>query len=484
MDLSNEQKIAHLLRRFGFGAGRRAMAEYVPLGVEGTIDRLFSFGKKEDRFPVTVWESHVQPDGSMQPGPTTLVRWWLMRMTATDQPLRDKLAVFWHSYLAVSAAKVGWQSLNDYLDRISRLADAPYYELLRSVSFSPAMVHWLDSRGSIPAHPNENFGRELLELFTLGIGNYTEKDVQEIARCFVGLGFQYAYSTGPEGNEYLKRVATDGMPLVSVSISPDLADHRPKSILGKTANFSADDVLKMLVEHPATGRRIVSKLWAFFVSERPPSKADSERLEKVWHDGGYRVLPVLREMTKLPKFWSEATVRTLPKSPLDYSVPIARQFGMGQYFVAQRKPNATPLDPISREAVTAYKLMSASMRAQGLSLLYPEDAAGWNWGSNWISSATMQQRISYLQVMLGSKFAEAYLKDLSGRLKGLDSATAIGEIAIDLDLATTPEQKQVLVDALAKQGGPEKAFATPTSARESMVKLAPLISSIPGFHLA
>lgn len=482
MSLTVDEKIAHLLRRFGFGAGRKEMEKYRPLGVDGTIHKLIEYDDAE-KFPVSVWEFHTDPQGKVAPATAHTVGWWICRMTVTERPLEDKLTMFWHDHFAISSGKVGqFAEIDDYLTRLTRNAVSPFEQTLRQVAYCPAMVRWLDSLASYPAHPNENFGRELMELFTLGIGHYTEKDVQETARCFVGLGIQYAIPPGMKAEEYYRQAATENLPIVSISYAPDFKDSRTKTIRGKTGPLTADDVFTNLANDPATAERIMRKLWLYFVSEKPPTSSDLARLTKVWQKNDLALRPVLLEMTKMDAFWSEAVVRKLPKSPLDYSISMARQVGMGPKYLKLRKPNAGPLDSFRAQATPFYQL-GTMMSVQGLALMRPEDVSGWKWGSAWLTTGGMVARLRFAQQVFRSGWADDYVQGLVDGANASTSQAVAERIVADFDIPSTQDQVKVIAQSIDSLSGPASAFKTISNARNSMAKIATVFSAVPDYHL-
>ena len=187
--MTKEERIAHLLRRFGFGASFAEMEFYSPLGEDGTIERLIEYEKVPEGFDVSPARfAQENQQGVELLRMPAVVGWWTLRMLSTQRPLQEKLTLFWHDHFAVSASKVNQPLMMlDYLNTLRAGASGKFRSLLLSVSRDPAMIRWLDNETNVKGKPNENFAREIMELFTLGIGNYTEADVQEAARAFTRL---------------------------------------------------------------------------------------------------------------------------------------------------------------------------------------------------------------------------------------------------------------------------------------------------------
>ena len=183
--MNERDKIAHLLRRFGLGAGKYEVEEYGKLGLEGAVDRLINYDKVDEQFPVSPMEMMgYGTEGLIMFDPPKFASWWAMRMMLTRRPLQEKLTLFWHDHFAVSAEKVAdGMNMLLYQQTLRQHASGNFRTLLKEVSKTPAMIFYLDTHHSTAEHPNENFAREVMELFTLGIGHYTEKDIKEAARA-------------------------------------------------------------------------------------------------------------------------------------------------------------------------------------------------------------------------------------------------------------------------------------------------------------
>lgn len=489
MAMSVEEKVGHLLRRFGLGAGRSELDKYVPLGVDGTIDRLIDYEKVPDKYPVQIWEWYFQPDGKYSLDPTRVRAWWHLRMLTTERPLEEKLTLFWHNHFAISGAKVDFgPSMYQYIDVLRQNASGGFYPLLEATSKSPAMLRWLDTDQSLPGHPNENFGRELMELFTLGIGNYTEKDVQEVARAFIGWGVRYPiYERG--GGDQMQKVK-DAIeykrPLVAFTYTPDMRDLDPKTILGKTDTFDADEVLKTMAYHPVTAKRLMGKMWSFFAYDNP-EPAVIDRLVKVWYKSDLNTKAVLKAIAHSKEFWSEKAMGTKIKSPVDFTVAMLRQVDAGPAFLARRPADALPTDSMQKVVGDEIGALARALKNQGLDLLYPEDVSGWKWGPAWISAATVLERIRVNDLLFNSRGkngapGKALLDRLvAGNMK--TSKESVQMILDTLDAHVPPEKQAVFVSVIDAAGGPAKAFANPRIATVSVKKVCLALFATPEFQL-
>ena len=224
-------KAAHLLRRAGVGAVPAEVAAAVQKGLEETIDDLFAEADDEEQEFTRTF--NAIGGKFVNAGDTGVCQgWWIYRMMTTRVTLREKLALFWHGHFATSVHKVeDTQLMLQQIDTFRRLGFGSLRELVLAVAKDPAMIVWLDGESNVKEHPNENFARELMELFTCGIGNYTEQDVQQAARAFTGWhrnGAQFAFNA-------------------------EVHDTGAKKILGRRGKFDGGDVVDLLMAHPATG---------------------------------------------------------------------------------------------------------------------------------------------------------------------------------------------------------------------------------------
>ena len=291
---------------------------------------------------------------------TDLVAWWLGRMASAADPLGEKLTLFWHGHFATSAQKVQdaylmWRQ-NDLFRRFAR---GPFGELTKAVSRDGAMIFWLDLQQSRASHANENFARELMELFTLGEGNYSETDVTEAARAFTG------YRMDPRTEEF--------------RFAPREHDATPKRLLGREGAYGGDDVVDLLLEQPACARFLARKLWAFFVDEDPAP----ELVEAVAADlrrTRYELRPVLTRLFSSREFYAEPARRTQIKSPVQWLVQTARTLEMD-------------LPPQPQVLVNA-------LRQMGQVPFQPPSVKGWDGGRAWISTATLLARYNLAGALL------------------------------------------------------------------------------------
>jgi len=237
--LTERDRIAHLLRRFGLGASEAEMDFYGRLGWKGAIDALVDYEKTPVNFD-------VQPDLFANPQGVVNIRvmqgYWYLRLLATQRPLEEKMTIFWHNHFATSADKVDSSyAMDAHIDTLRKNATGKFGDLLMAVSKDPAMLYWLDNQENVAGRPNENFAREVMELFTLGIGHYTEKDIQEAARAFTG----WTYGP-PRFARLANRTARSPRRYEEFVLVRDRHDYGEKEVLGKAGRLEGEDIIDLL----------------------------------------------------------------------------------------------------------------------------------------------------------------------------------------------------------------------------------------------
>ena len=276
--------------------------------------------------------------------------WWAERMLDTDRPLQEKMALFWHGHFATAQNKVrDYRKMLLQIETFERHATGNFGELLLAVAKDPGMLYYLDAGVNVKGAANENFAREVMELFTMGVGNYSERDVREAARAFTGWNF----------------VNLDFV------VDAELHDDGPKTFLGRTGNFDGVDVLDIILEQPVTAEYIASKIYRFFVREDPSAALQAE-LGAVLRDNGYELEPLLRTLFLSRDFYSEASYGAHIKGPVEYVVTMLKQLGAAD--------------------VPGVPDFNSTTIALGQHLLNPPSVAGWAQGRSWITPALLQER--------------------------------------------------------------------------------------------
>jgi uncharacterized protein (DUF1800 family) len=363
----------HLLNRTGFEAQLREIDEFARLTRREAVDRLLAGVHPEARTPPPAWVNEwtdprvVRAMGDEErkafvrlqiERALELKAWWLAEMLATRSPLTERMTLFWHNHFTSSLQKVRSPPLM-YRQNVllRRHALGNFGELLHAVSRDPAMIVYLDSATNRRGQPNENFARELMELFTLGEGKYGEQDIKEAARAFTG------WSIELETGEFRFR--------------PRQHDEGAKRVLGRTVR-AGDEVLDVLLAQPATAEYLAARLWREFVSPRPQPE-ELARVAAAFRGSGYDVRAAMRALLLTPAFWAPENRGALIKSPADLVVGTMRQL---------RIEVSDPLPFVFL------------MRALGQDLLAPPNVKGWPGGEAWINSTTLLARKQFLERLL------------------------------------------------------------------------------------
>lgn len=389
--VTDRQKCAHLLRRFGLGASESELDFYLSSGgLSGAIQKLLDYDKVEEGFDITPTE-FADNKGKVNMG--SLVAWWTIRLLQTRRPLQERMTLFWHDHFATSAQKVNspgmmWQQNEVF----RRNATGNFKTLLTETSKDPAMILWLDNQSNIKGRPNENFAREVMELFTLGIGHYTEHDIQQSARAYTGWSVQ-------------RQRSDDNLRMANFLYRPRAHDDGEKDFFGKSGNFDGDDILGMLCENPRTSQYIVWKLWRWFGYDNPED-ALVNRLAGVFRDSGLNIRTLLDAMMSSPEFYSDKAFRAIYKSPCDFVLASARQLGLGELLLSERRQaGGQGLQGVQnggRVRGGPVGAVANAMRNTGMQLFYPPDVAGWRGGAEWISTGNMVQRIAWADSVFGT----------------------------------------------------------------------------------
>lgn len=305
-------RIAHLYRRAGFGARPEELDAAVAEGYEATVDRLLDLSGPDSGAGALVaptFSSTGPADQQVRREEgRKLTQWWIDRMVLSTTPLRERLTLFWHDHFATSVQKVKDPALMYRQNEIFRTQGAGNFEALaQAVAKDPAMLVWLDANENKKASPNENFARELLELFVLGIGSYSEDDVKEAARAFTG--WQYRRQTG------------------AFTLAPAQHDGGRKTVFGQTGNFGGEDVIRMAVAQPASAAYMTAKLWSGFARPVGPSDPAVRELAPGFARDG-DVGKLLRAVFLHPEFVAPASRAGLVKQPIEYVAGTLRALGL------------------------------------------------------------------------------------------------------------------------------------------------------------
>ena len=378
MTISNLQKNKHLLLRAGFGANLSQIKNLDQVSLTeiwkklATNDPLIPIQLKEagpdfDYQQLSKMDAEMKKEIQKKNRRSNLEinLKFLNQMVHSEDQLREKMAFFWHGHFAtrVVNSRFNLQLLNTIREK----SLGNFGDLLKAVSQSPAMLQFLNNQQNKKGHPNENFAREVMELFTLGRGNYTEKDVQEGARAFTGWSFL------PDGSFFER---------------PRQHDFGPKTFLGKTGNFDGNDALNIILEQKGTAKFIVTKIYKFFVNEKI-NPGIIEHLSDQFYDSKYDIKKLMTEIFTSKWFYNEENIGTKIKSPIELMAGIMRTLPM-----QLEKP----------ENLIVYQKLLGQM------LLYPPNVAGWPSGNSWIDSSTLMLRLQIPQIWSGLRPLELEAK--------------------------------------------------------------------------
>lgn len=348
----NEVRVRHLLRRAAFGGADALVQELLGLGMDAAVERLIAGApdaaerqEQSEQLARTILASN---------DPKRLSAWWTYELLTTPHPLRERMTVFWHGHFATSGDKV---LEADALYRQNRLfreqALGNFRVLTHAVAKDPAMLVYLDSATNRKAHPNENFARELMELFCLGEGNYSEADVQQLARCFTGWEVR-------QGRFRFNRYQHDT---------------GEKSILGRTGLFEDAEAVDWVIDQSSASYFIAGKLYRLFVADEPsPSRELLEPLAQQLVSENWELAPVVRTILKSKHFLSDSNIGRKVRSPIDLMI--------GSLRTLSGSTNST--------------LLADELLKMGMGLFFPPNVKGWDGGRAWISSATLLARANGL----------------------------------------------------------------------------------------
>ena len=365
---------AHLLRRVGFGGSAADIARLTLLGASGAVDSLLHPSGDDlpfDAYPAA--EALYEKNGYK--ARIAAEMWWLDRMLRTRHPFAEKMTLFWHGHFATSVLKVPPVLMVRQIDLLRAQGLGNFPTLLRSVSVDPAMSIWLDNRANTKAHPNENFAREVMELFALGLGNYTESDIKESARALTG----WVY---------------DGKTR-SVVFKPRLHDEGTKTFLGQSGHFGLDDIVNIIAMQPIHQRFISRKLLEYFVYSDPEPDL-IEALAQTYALSGADIAKTVGAIVRSNVFFSSRAYRSMPKSPLDFTIGLLRFAG------TQNVPVTLP----------------SALSRMGQEPLNPPSVKGWDGGPTWINTNTLLARFNFVNAFI----ATSAPKSLSKRTSSIATA--------------------------------------------------------------
>jgi uncharacterized protein (DUF1800 family) len=435
---------AHLLNRAGFGGTPEQIQKLCDLGPDRAVSSLLDYENIPDLTPNPDW-AHPNPgeirqfregirnaktpeekkklqqeqQRTFQLRMLELRGWWLQRMARGPRPFQERMVLFWHGHFATSVDKVR----NPYYmwrqnELFRRLATGNWQELLAEAGKDPAMLVWLDQAQSRKPHPNENYARENMELFSLGEGHYTEKDVTECARALTGWSLQ------PDDQKFIYR--------------PFFHDDGIKTILGNTGNFDGDDVIKIIVAQPQAARFITAKLWNYFAGQEPSPELN-DAMAADFRANGNNFKPFLRAMFRSEEFYGPDIVRNAVKSPVQWLVGSVRML-----------ENELP------PTLVCWGML----RQLGQDLFAPPNVKGWDGGITWITTNTLLTRYNDAQALVEGTLPPLHAADFARKQGGAGGRKAMKVLkrvrmgGVNVEKILAPEErdnKDAMVAALEKR---------------------------------
>ena len=371
--------LAHLLRRAGFGATRDELEGYVAQGYAATVEQLLHPELAPTLDEDVLRRYHIDQNSLMLIESSQA--YWLYRIINTRRPLEEKMALFWHGLFATAYGKLNHaKAVVNQTNTFRRCGLGDFRTLLLELSRDPAMIFWLDNKDNHKDAPNENYGRELLELFSMGIGNYTEDDVKACARAFTGWTIANA--------DYMSiRASRDsiwphGRLDWQFVYRPEDHDDSPKTFLGQTGPFNGEDVIDIICRQPATAWFVAAKLYGFFVSDTP-DEASIQYLADTFRETDGDLRAVMRALFMSDFFRSDAVRLGRVKSPAELVAGTARLAG------SHRFPEWSIVN------------LAMDVNFMGQEILNPPTVEGWHTGREWIDTGNLVERVNAAALEMG-----------------------------------------------------------------------------------
>jgi hypothetical protein len=395
----NSRRAAHLLERAGFGGTPEDIARLTAMGPQAAVRHLVYYSNIPDKLPAFdhsgAHDSGLEPFAPSRPAATDLAKktgeslgvkvkpsgnrrlqpvadrffywlrasrlethrlsyWWANRMLATERPVEEKMALFWHGHFATTEEKVrDYRKMLRQNELFRQKGTGNFRDLMIGVAQDPAMLAFLDAAVNVKGAPNENFAREIMELFTMGVGNYSETDIREAARAFTGWNF------------------TD----LEFKQDPDKHDDSVKTVLGKRGNLDGVDVIDVILSHPVTAEYIAGKIYRYFVRQEL-SPALKQLLGSRLRESNYEIAPLLETIFLSRDFYSAASTGTRIKPPVELVISTYKKMGLKEV------PGVPDFNDVTESL--------------GQKLFYPPTVAGWAHGKSWITPGLLLTRGNFI----------------------------------------------------------------------------------------
>ena len=447
--------MAHLFRRAGFGATRDQLEGALQRGYADTVEDLLHPEAAPALEEDLIYRFYPDMKEARQIDPAQSL--WVYRMINTQRPLEEKVTLFWHHLFATGFAKLNHAKvMTNQIAMFRKHALSNFRTLLIEISKDPAMIFWLDNHTNTKRVHNENYGRELLELFSLGIGNYTEDDVKNCARAFTGWTLK---NTIPAAQPY-------GRFDWEFEFRPDLHDYGEKVFLGERGNFDGTDIIDIILRQPAAAEFLAMRLYTYFVADTPDQAAIDE-LAHVCREENFEMRPIMRALFMSDFFQSDGAYYAKVKSPAELVASIMRtveDFTFPKHGIRD---------------------IALECRYMGQDLMNPPSVEGWHVGKEWIDTGILVERINFASAQVGDI-------DKPGVRKIIARLTAMGELSPDafvdalLDLMgplrVGDNTRRALLD-FASKGGALRLEAGDRAAGQRVGEMLSLIVATREFQL-
>jgi uncharacterized protein (DUF1800 family) len=475
----NRDRAAHLLERTGFGATPEEINAFAKLSPTQAVRRLVRYQRIANPLPAFehsgAFDAGLEPFATSRPAATELARdtgqslgvkvkpegnrriqqvadrylywlrasklesqrigyWWANRMLTTRRPLEEKMTLFWHGHFATGDEKVrDYRKMLKQNELFRTKATGNFRDLLIGVAKDPAMLAYLDAAVNVKGAPNENFAREIMELFTMGVGNYTEEDIREAARAFTGWNYR--------GLEFV--------------VNPTQHDTDVKKVLGRSGNFDGVQVIDIILAQPVTAEFVATKLYRFFVRDEVSPEL-RVKLGKLLRDSRYEIAPFLETIFTSHDFYSDDSVATHIKSPVELVVSTYRKMGLKE----------VPGIPDFNELTDA----------MGQKLMFPPNVAGWANGKSWITPGLLLVRGNFIYDTVFPQIDFVANDRVPGGQYQIISVAEQLSMGKDVTTATKPDGKEL--SSMSMQADRDEDFNTRLASyhawRKAIEKVKPI----------
>ncbi len=456
-DKEDIASIAHLMRRAGFGASRQELEERAAKGYEATVEDLLH---PEEQPPIDddiLYRFMPGYEGAL--GPPINQAEWVYRMVNTQRPLEEKLALFWHQLFATGNSKVdNPPEITQQIAMFRRQALGSFRDLLVELAKNPAMIWWLDNNGNHNGAINENWGRELLELFSMGVGNYSEDDIKDASRAFTGWTIEPKIPRNPLGRFYW-----------NFEYRAEDHDDGEKSFLGQTGRFNGEDIIDIVVKQPATARFLARHLYNFFVvgepqvpswNINPPNDPDAvDQLVAAYDESDGDLRSMMRLLFNSDFFKNARFARV--KSPAELVVSTVKMAGNYQ----GPRPG--------------FNMLAMECNWQGQELLNPPSVESWHTGGEWIDGGALVRRVNFAAGLMGDTSLPGIREIVEElRQRGVSAPEEFVDACLDLvgPLEFSESTRSELLDQATEDG--ELNWDTDEDAEKSEKKIGVMLALI------